>query len=905
MSETTMPKTYDFASTEQRLYEWWWKNGWFKPEAARDQSAEPFVISIPPPNVTGELHWGHAMFVGVEDLMIRYARMQGKRALWVPGMDHAGIATQLQVEKHLLRTEEVTKDELGREEFVKRVWDWKAKYGGIIQTQIRRLGASCDWDRERFTLDEGLSRAVREAFVHLYEKGLIYRGTRLVNWSPGLKTAVSDIEVEYSDEEATLYYFKYHVKGTDGYLPVATIRPETILGDTAVAVHPEDERYRWLIGKTAIVPILNREIPVIGDERVDREFGGGALKITPGHDPIDYEIALRHQLPIINILTLDAKINENGGPYAGLDRFEARQKLWADMKAAGLTIKTEPYRTSIPRAQRGGEIIEPMMSTQWYVKIRPLAEKAYRAVEDGRIKIIPERFEKVYYNWMNPETIKDWCISRQLWWGHRIPVWTCSECDHEWAARVDPVECPKCHSHNLRQDPDVLDTWFSSGLWPFSTLGWPDETPDLKTFYPTSVLETGYDILFFWVARMIMQGLEMTGQAPFHTVYLHGLVRDEHGRKFSKSLGNTLDPIEIVDEFGTDAFRFTLLTMGTPGNDLSIGLSRVEANRNFANKIWNAARFVISNLEVGSWKLEIGEILSQLENPASHFQHLTSNLQLPDRWILSRLSSTVASVTRLLDNYEFGEAGRQAYEFLWGEYADWYIEMSKIPLNSGDKAAQARTAAVLVHVLDQTLRLLHPYIPYVTEEIWQNLKAAIDNTSWGEALIIAEWPRPGPIDLQAEADMTLLMDAVRAIRNARAEHNMEAGKKLAVMIASAGQAELFESLRSELAFLARLDPDALYVADRLTAEPQGALPIVTGSSTIYLPLAQMIDLAAERQRLGQEQKDVNAQIERITRLLGSDFATKAPANVVQKERDRLADLQVKAEKLREQIERLR
>jgi valyl-tRNA synthetase len=898
MADIQMPKTYDFQSTEQRLYEWWWKNGWFKPEAARDQSAEPFVISIPPPNVTGELHWGHAMFVSMEDLMIRYARMKGYRALWVPGMDHAGIATQLQVEKHLLRTEEVTKDELGREEFVRRVWQWKAKYGGIIQTQIRRLGASCDWDRERFTLDEGLSRAVREAFVRLYDQGLIYRGTRLVNWSPGLKTAVSDIEVEYSEEEATLYYFKYFIKGTDGYLPVATIRPETILGDTAVAVHPEDERYNWLIGKTAIVPILNREIPIIGDEKVDREFGGGALKITPGHDPVDYDIALRHDLPIINILTPDAQINENGGPYAGLDRFEARNRFWADMKAAGLTIKTEPYHTSIPRAQRGGEIIEPMISTQWYVKIKPLADKAIEVVRSGQIKIIPERFEKVYFNWM--ENIKDWCISRQLWWGHRIPVWTCEECGHEFAARIDPSECPKCHGRRLQQDPDVLDTWFSSGLWPFSTLGWPDEAPDLKTFYPTSVMETGYDILFFWVARMIMFGMEMTGQPPFHTVYLHGIVRDEHGRRMSKSLGTGIDPTEVLDEFGTDAFRFTLLTMSTPGNDLNIGLSRVEANRNFANKIWNAARFVISNLEVGSWKLEVREALANLQSPTSNIQPLT----LPDRRILSRLNATIANATRLMDDYQFGEAGRQAYEFLWGEYADWYIEMSKIPLNSGDKQAQVRTAAVLVHVLEQTLRLLHPFIPFVTEEIWQNLKSAIDNTSWGEALIIAEWPKPGPIDLQANADMTLLMDAVRAIRNARAERNVEAGKKLAVMIASTEKANLFESLRAELAFLARLDPEALYVADRLKAEPKGALPIVTSNATIYLPLAQMIDLTAERERLSKERKDVSAQIERITKLLRGDFANKAPANVVQKERDRLADLQIKAEKLKEQIERL-
>ena len=903
MSETSMPKTYDFAATEQRLYAWWWKNGWFKPEAARDQSAEPFVISIPPPNVTGELHWGHAMFVSVEDLMIRYARMQGKRALWVPGMDHAGIATQLQVEK-LLRTQGITKDELGREEFVRRVWDWKAKYGGIIQTQIRRLGASCDWDRERFTLDDGLSRAVREAFVRLYDQGLIYRGTRLVNWSPGLKTAVSDIEVEYTEEQATLYYFKYYIKGQDGYLPVATIRPETILGDTAVAVHPEDERYNWLIGKTAIVPIINREIPVIGDEKVDREFGGGALKITPGHDPVDYEIALRHNLPIINILTLDAKINDNGGPYAGLDRFEARKRFWADMEAAGLTLKTEPYTTNIPRAQRGGEIIEPMMSTQWYVKIRPLAEKAYRAVEDGRIRIIPERFEKVYYNWMNPETIKDWCISRQLWWGHRIPVWTCLDCQHEFAARVDPSECPKCHSAHLQQDPDVLDTWFSSGLWPFSTLGWPEQTPDYKTFYPTSVMETGYDILFFWVARMIMQGLEMTGQAPFHTVYLHGLVRDEHGRKFSKSLGNTLDPIEIVDEFGTDAFRFTLLTMGTPGNDLNIGLSRVEANRNFANKIWNAARFVISNLDDSGLKLEVGEILSQLENDVSNSQSPTTNLQLPDRWIVSRLNNTIASVTRLMNEYQFGEAGRQAYEFLWGEYADWYIEMSKIQLNSTDKVAKARTLAVLAHVLDRTLRLLQPFIPFVTEEIWQNLKVATGNTAWGEALIMAAWPLAGAADSQAEADMTLLMDAVRAIRNARAERNVEAGKKLASMIVSAEKSTLYEAQRAELSFLARVDADALYVANELQAAPQGALPIVTTAATIYLPLAQMIDVAAERERLSKDQKDVTAQIERLTKLLNSDFANKAPAPVVQKERDKLADYQAKAEKLKEQIERL-
>ena len=888
MSDTLMPKTYDFAATEQRLYNWWWQNGWFKPEAARDQSAESFVISIPPPNVTGELHWGHAMFVSVEDLMIRYARMQGKRALWVPGMDHAGIATQLQVEK-LLRAEGTTKDELGREEFVRRVWQWKDKYGGIIQNQIRRLGASADWDRERFTLDEGLSRAVREAFVRLYEQGAIYRGTRLVNWSPGLKTAVSDIEVEYSEEQVTLYTFKYFIKGQDGYLPVATIRPETILGDTAVAVHPDDERFNWLIGQTAIVPILNREIPVIGDAAVDREFGGGALKITPGHDPIDYEIAQRHNLPIINLLTLDAKINDNGGPYQGLDRFAARDQLWADMEAAGLTIKTEPYTTNIPHAQRGGEIIEPLMSTQWYVKIEPLAEKAYRAVASGQIKIIPERFEKVYYNWMDPEHIKDWCISRQLWWGHRIPVWTCETCQHEWAARVDPAECPRCGGARLRQDPDVLDTWFSSGLWPFSTLGWPEQTPDLKAFYPTRVMETGYDILFFWVARMIMLGLEMTDEAPFHTVYLHGLVRDEHGRKMSKSLGNAIDPIALLDEFGTDAFRFTLLTAGSPGNDLNLGVSRIESNRNFANKIWNMARFVISNLG---------------DQPTTDYQLPITGYSLPDRWILSRLNATIASVTRLLDDYQFGEAGRAAYDFLWGEYADWYIELSKIALNSGDAALRARTQAVLVHVLDGTLRLLHPFIPFVTEEIWQNLKQAANRSDWGEALIMAEWPRAGQADPQAETDMALLMDAIRAIRNARAERNVEAGKKLAVTIVAAEKAALFEQQRAALSFLARIDADASRIVDHLDALPPGALPIVLGAATIYLPLSQLIDVAAERVRLTKEQQDITAQIERLTKLLSSDFANKAPAPVVQKERDKLVEYQGRAEKLREQIERL-
>src|SRR5512136_1210993 len=566
MTQKEMPKTYDFKSTEERLYAWWEKRGYFKPKGGKH--AERFVISMPPPNVTGGLHMGHAITASVEDLMIRYHRMRGWKTLWVPGSDHAGIATQLQVEK-LLRSEGTSREALGRDEFLRRTWEWKEKYGSYITEQHRRLGASCDWERERFTMDEGLSRAVREAFVGLYEKGLIYRGTYLVNWSPGLKTAVSDLEVEYSEEEARLYYFKYPIAGKAGqYIPVATVRPETILGDTAVAVHPDDDRYRHLVGETCLVPILNRTIPVIHDTYVSMEFGTGALKITPGHDPNDFEIGQRHGLLIVNVLNPDATMNQNAGPYAGLDRFECRKKLWADMEAAGLTIKTEKYTMQVPRSQRGGEVVEPLVSTQWFVKIKPLADAGLQAVRDGRIKIVPERFTKVYYNWL--ENIRDWCISRQLWWGHRIPVWYCGDCGAMTVARQDPAACEKCGSTRLEQDSDVLDTWFSSGLWRLSTLGWPEPTPDLRRYYPTDVMETGYDILFFWVARMIMQGLEMTGQVPFHTVYLHGLVRDAKGSKMSKTSGNVIDPLEMTGRYGTDALRFSLLTGSTPGNDINL-----------------------------------------------------------------------------------------------------------------------------------------------------------------------------------------------------------------------------------------------------------------------------------------------------------------------------------------------
>ncbi|MGQ9793859.1 MAG: valine--tRNA ligase [Anaerolineae bacterium] len=888
LDTSQMSKTYDPHAVEVLLYEWWEKQGYFKPEIA-PPDARPFVISMPPPNVTGELHMGHAITTFIEDLMIRYHRMQGRAALWVPGTDHAGIATQLQVERMLAR-EGLTRQQIGREEFLRRTWEWKNRYGGRIQLQLRRMGASCDWDRERFTLDEGLSRAVRECFVRLYEKGLIYRGEYLVNWSPGLQTAVSDLEVEYREEEATLYYFKYPIAGARledgpgvGYIPVATVRPETILGDTAVAVHPDDERYRHLIGKTCLVPILNRPIPVIHDTYVSMEFGTGALKITPGHDPNDFEIGQRHGLPIINVFNPDVTMNENAGPYAGLDRYECRRRLWADMEAAGLTIKTEKYVTQVPHSQRGGEVVEPMLSTQWFVRMKPLAQAGLAAVRDGRIVIIPERFTKVYYNWL--ENIRDWCISRQLWWGHRIPVWYCQECSQMIVARVDPTVCTRCGSTHLEQDPDVLDTWFSSGLWPFSTLGWPDDTPDLRRFYPTDVMETGYDILFFWVARMIMQGLEMTGQVPFHVVYLHGLVRDAQGRKMSKTAGNVIDPLEMIERYGTDALRFSLLTGSTPGNDINLSEERIVAGRNFANKIWNMARFVVGHLR--QHPVEIPEDVTRLP------------LALADRWIISRHNEIIATVTRLIEAYQFGEAGRQLYEFMWGELADWYIEMAKIPLSGQDEQARDTTLRVLVYVLERCLRLLHPYMPFVTEAVWQHLPHS------GEALIIARRPTPGARDEEAEAMMQLVMEVVRAIRNARTEYNVEVGRRIPAVIVAGEKLAIFQSQMDVLVQLAHLDAEHLDIVADLETKPQQTLALVVGGVEVYLPWTGMIDLEAERARLSKELEKVEEQLARSERTLGNpNFVTKAPPEVVEKERAKLAALQEQATKLHERLNML-
>lgn len=855
-----LSKSFDFSTREKELYQWWESSGYFKPEVA-PADADPFVIAIPPPNVTGALHLGHAMFVSMEDLMIRHARMNGKAALWIPGTDHAGIATQLQVEK-LLRSEGTSREAVGREEFLRRTWEWKAKYGGEIQNQLRLLGASCDWERERFTLDEGLSKAVIEAFVTLHEQGLIYRGTRLINWSPGLKTAVSDLEVENKDipeSEGRLYFFRYPVEGGE-FIPVASTRPETILGDTAVAVHPDDPRYQHLIGKTAYVPILNRPIPVIADTYVDMEFGTGALKITPGHDFNDYEVGQRHGLPIISAMNRDASMNAEAGPYEGLDRFECRKRIWADMEAQGLTIEAKPYAMTVPVSQRGGEVVEPMLSEQWFVQIQPLADKAIAAVRTGEIKIVPERFEKVYFHWL--ENIQDWCISRQLWWGHRIPAWYHQETGEIRVLRQGPPD----DSGLWTQDPDVLDTWFSSGLWPFSTLGWPDKTPDLARYYSTDVLETGYDILFFWVVRMIMQGMWFTGKVPFHTVYLHGLVRDEKGRKMSKTYGNVIDPLDFMREYSADALRFTLLTGSTPGNDMNLAESRVEYSRNFGSKLWQVARFIQSNLG---------------DDPKPPTKPALIGLDLPSRWILSRLTSLIESADYLFSTYQYAEAGRQMLDFVWEEFAPYYLEISKYVLYGQDEAAKDQTRQVLGYTLDSVLRLLHPYMPYITEEIWQHLPHE------GEALITASWPSsPQAYDEQAESQMNTLVQLIQGIREVRNSYNIEPAKRLHLY----AQAGSYQATLADYGYIfSRLCNVESITLDQ--AAPAQSAAVVAADVTLYLPLEDMIDLGAERARLQKELDNILKQIESKEKQLGNEaFVSKAAPDVVNSVREKLAEL---------------
>ena len=893
---TELPKAYDFKEYEEKIYQVWEEKGYFKPTndpnlPGHDPSIEPFVIVIPPPNVTGALHLGHPLFVATEDIMIRYHRMKGEPTLWVPGTDHAGIATQLQVE-NLLRKEGTTREAIGREAFEERVWQWKEKYGGEIIHQLRRLGASCDWERERFTLDDGLSRAVREAFVQLYEKGLVYQGPRMINWSPGLQTAVSDLEVEYSEEQGKLYYFKYMLAdGSGDYLPVATTRPETIPGDTGVAVHPEDARYASFVGKEVLVPILGRKIPVIADDYVSKEFGTGALKITPGHDPHDYEIGQRHHLDLINIMNKDATLNENTGPYAGMERFKARKAIWADMETAGLVIREEAYLMNVPRSQRGGEIVEPLVSTQWFVKMDSLAEMAGESVRKGEVTFVPERFTKVFLNWM--DNIQDWCISRQLWWGHRIPVWYCQHCHEVIVAREDPTTCPKCGSIELKQDPDVLDTWFSSGLWPFSVFGWPEKTPDFNYFYPTSVMETGYDIIFFWVARMVMDGLFFTGKAPFHTVYLHGMVRDDKGQKMSKTKNNVIDPLVLMNEFGTDALRFSLVVGSSPGNDQNVGVKKVEANRNFANKVWNIGRFAIN-------------AINNVREPIKTEPRWT----LADAWIWARTKQTVNNVNNLFESYQFGEAGRQVYEFLWSDFADWYLEASKRQLaEGGDRAAY--TAILLADVLGLMLRLLHPFTPYVTEALYGYLKEACETNQviynpdreWEEHLIITRWPeRMEQEDWEEGAikDFALVQEMVRAIRNLRSEYKLEPSKGIDAVLVSESKADFLNRNKNLLLDLAGLKEETLQIQPGKT-QTESMTVLVVEDVEIYLDLSASTDGEQDRERLEKELAEAESHVARLEKLLASPFAQKAPANVVDAEREKLAGYKSSAEKLRERL----
>jgi valyl-tRNA synthetase len=881
-----MEKTYDPAAHERRLYDWWESKGYFKPETQHAlgqvrPGAAPFVISMPPPNVTGQLHTGHALTAAIEDLMVRYHRMRGRPTLWVPGTDHAGIATQSVVERALV-DEGTSREELGREAFLERVWAWREAYGHRITEQHRQLGVSCDWGRERFTFDKGLSRAVTEAFVRLYERGLIYRGTYLVNWDTKLKSVISDVEVEHIEVEGTLYTFRYPLEG-GGFIPVATTRPETILGDTAVAVHPDDDRYRHLVGRTALVPVLGRRIPVIADPYVDREFGTGALTITPGHDPNDYEIGLRHHLEMINILERDGTLSAQAGPYAGMDRLEARRRLWADMAADGLVMGEELHRHAVAHSQRTHEPVEPLLSTQWFVRMKPLAEPAIQAVKDGRVRFVPDRFAREYYRWM--EGIRDWVISRQLWWGHRIPVWYGP--DGEPLAARSEAEVRQLARERfgsdveLTRDPDVLDTWFSSALWPFSTLGWPDQTDDYRRYYPTTVLETGYDILFFWVARMIFMALAMTDDVPFREVYLHGLVRDAQGRKMSKSLGNALDPLEVVQTYGCDALRFACVTGSTPGVDIRLTDERLEGCRNFTNKLWNMGRMVVGALGEDFQAQSTSQVAARWEA-----------LTVPDRWVLSRLSAVTAQVTRLFEAHQYGEAGRQLYDFLWAEVADWFVEACKVRLYGDDPEAAEVARQVLVAALSDSLALLHPFMPFVTEAVWQHLPHPPGS---GDSLMLGPWPAPGRTDADAEAGFSLVQELVRGVRNVRAEYNVEPGRRVAAIVCAGPSAAILRQQAPVIAFLGRLDPDRLVIAESVAAPEEAHATVVSGEGVeAWLPLAGMVDLERERRRLSDETAAARADVDRLRAVLGNEqFVARAPAAVVERERDRLAEAEAR------------
>jgi valyl-tRNA synthetase len=885
---TELPKAYESKQVEQKWYQFWMKQGYFTPKI--DKTKKPFVIIMPPPNVTGELHVGHALTATLEDIMTRWHRMMGEPTLWLPGVDHAGIATQVVVEQKLAE-EGLDRHKLGREKFIERVWEWVVKSRQAITYQHQRLGVSCDWTRERFTLDEGPVLAVRTAFVRLYNKGLIYQGERIINWCPRCQTALSDLEVQHKDITGNLYYMRYPIADSKDYVTVATTRPETYLGDTAVAVNPKDKRYKKLIGKKVILPILERVIPIIADDAVDTSFGTGAVKITPAHDPVDFEMSLRQHLPMINILNPDATMNEQAGPYAGLDRFACRQRILEDFKKAGLLEKTEPHSHAVGHCDRCQTMIEPQVSKQWFVKTAPLAEAAIKAVTDGRIKIIPERFNKIYLNWM--ENIRDWCISRQLWWGHRIPVWYCQQCNQITVAIDEPSKCSHCGSSNIVQDPDVLDTWFSSGLWTHSTLGWPEKTEDLDYFYPTSVMETGYDILFFWVARMIMMGLEDTGDIPFHTVYLHGLVRDEKGDKMSKMRKNVISPLIAIDEFSTDALRFAITTGTSPGNDVNFGKHKLEAGRNFANKIWNAARFTLQSLEANPIK-DREAIQSATKQPKT----------IEDRWILSRLNRLIVDVHKLMDDYQFGEAERQIHDFFWGEFCDWYIEIAKLHLSMPDSPA----LAIVTFILENTLRLLHPFMPFITEELWQNLKQQLpEGILIAPSIMVAAYPiaNEKAFDPEAERIMDCIIEIVRSIRNAKAEYKVESAKWIEAHVYADELTSAITSQSAAIEALAKVRPLTISERQKRQIKGEKALVIVLKESDVVLPWAGMVDIAAEKQRLEKEININKREIDRLEqRLKDTDFISKAPEAVIEKERSRLLSYKDKLQRLEQELAQL-
>lgn len=875
--EHNIPKVYDPASVEKKWYEFWEKNRYFHAEP--ESGKKPFSIVIPPPNITGKLHMGHALDNTLQDILIRWHRMMGDNTLWMPGYDHAGLATQIKVEEVLKKEEGKTRFDLGREEFVKRVWAWKEEYGDRIINQLKCLGISCDWERKRFTMDEGCSRAVRETFVSLFEKGLIYKGTRITNWCVNCHTALSDIEVEHEDTPGHLWYVRYPVVGEeDTYLTIATTRPETIPGDTAVAVNPEDERYAKLIGKTLRLPILNREIPVIADSYVDTKFGTGAVKITPSHDPNDYEMGLRHNLPEIVVIGKDGVMTEEAGPFAGLERYECRKQIVARLKEEGYLVKIEEHSHAVGHCQRCHNIVEPLVSTQWFVKMQPLVKAAVDCVTDGRTQFVPERFTKNYTGWM--ENIHDWCISRQIWWGHRIPVWYCDDCGEMSASRTDLEKCPKCGSTHIHQDEDALDTWFSSALWPFSTMGWPDNTELLKQFYPTSVLVTGYDIIFFWVARMLIMGMEFMKEIPFEKVFIHGLVRDSQGRKMSKSLGNGIDPLEVIEKYGADTLRFMLITGNTPGNDMRFYWERVEGTRNFANKIWNASRFALMNMEGYDKDAELAPYT------------------LADKWILSRLQDTVKDVTGLLERFELGEAGRAIYDFIWSEVCDWYIEIAKPRLYNKEAAAERATAQhVLATVLVSAMKLLHPYMPFITEEIYQCLPHE------AESIMISKWPVADEslVDPEAERGMNAIMDSIKAIRNMRAEVNANPGKKIpAIMLVSEDLREVVAHNDSYIKLLGGIDN--LELRPLNGEKPENAMAAVVTGIEVYLPLAGLIDVEKETQRLSKELAAMEKDLQRAGgKLNNAGFLAKAPEDVIAKERAKYEELSGKIEAVKKRM----